>query len=109
VRAVPQSEETPFYPSQPLCHRQAYAHWMTVNYRESYDLFACSGILFNHQSPLRGIEFVTREVTHGQEVIELGNLDAKRDSYRTMCNTPEPEFGWVLEDPGVAARRMTVR
>jgi GDPmannose 4,6-dehydratase len=87
VQAVPQDERTPFYPRSPYATAKLYAHWATVNYRESYGLFACSGILFNHESPLRGIEFVTRKVTCAlariregqQEVLELGNLDAKRD------------------------------
>lgn len=87
VREVPQSELTPFYPRSPYAVSKLYAHWITVNYRESYNLFACCGILFNHESPLRGIEFVTRKITAGlariregkQEVLELGNLDAKRD------------------------------
>jgi GDPmannose 4,6-dehydratase len=87
VQAVPQSEVTPFYPRSPYAVSKLYAHWITVNYRESYNLFACNGILFNHESPLRGIEFVTRKITAGlariregqQEVLELGNLDAKRD------------------------------
>ncbi|MCK6414508.1 MAG: GDP-mannose 4,6-dehydratase [Giesbergeria sp.] len=87
VQAVPQSEETPFYPRSPYGVAKLYAHWMTVNYRESYGIFGSSGILFNHESPLRGREFVTRKITDavariqlGQlEVLELGNLDAKRD------------------------------
>ena len=87
VQAVPQSEETPFYPRSPYGVAKLYAHWMTVNYRESYDIFGSSGILFNHESPLRGREFVTRKITDavarihlGQlDVLELGNLDAKRD------------------------------
>ena len=87
VQAVPQNERTPFYPRSPYAIAKLYAHWMTVNYRESYGLFACNGILFNHESPLRGIEFVTRKITAGlarireglQEAVELGNLDAKRD------------------------------
>jgi GDPmannose 4,6-dehydratase len=87
VQAIPQNETTPFYPRSPYAVAKLFAHWITVNYRESYDLFACCGILFNHESPLRGIEFVTRKVTCGlarireglQEVVELGNLDAKRD------------------------------
>ena len=82
-----QSETTPFYPRSPYAIAKVYAHWMTVNYRESYGLHATSGILFNHESPLRGIEFVTRKVTHGVAQIKLGvakklalgNLDAKRD------------------------------
>jgi GDPmannose 4,6-dehydratase len=87
VREVPQNENTPFYPRSPYGVAKVYAHWITVNYRESYDLFACSGILFNHESPRRGLEFVTRKVTHGAALIKLGmardlrlgNLDAKRD------------------------------
>ncbi|MGI4860821.1 MAG: GDP-mannose 4,6-dehydratase [Janthinobacterium lividum] len=87
VQAVPQIESTPFYPRSPYGVAKLYAHWITVNYRESYDLFACSGILFNHESPLRGREFVTRKITDtvakiklGKlKVLELGNLDAKRD------------------------------
>jgi GDPmannose 4,6-dehydratase len=87
VQAVPQNERTPFYPRSPYASAKLYAHWITVNYRESYGLFACSGILFNHESPLRGIEFVTRKVTCAlariregeQDVLELGNLEAKRD------------------------------
>lgn len=87
VQAIPQTEDTPFYPRSPYGVAKLYAHWMTVNYRESYDLFAASGILFNHESPLRGREFVTRKITDSVakiklgllDVLELGNLDAKRD------------------------------
>lgn len=87
VQAVPQTESTPFYPRSPYAVAKLYAHWMTINYRESYDIFAVSGILFNHESPLRGLEFVTRKITDGfakiklgkLDTIELGNLDAKRD------------------------------
>lgn len=87
VQAIPQVESTPFYPRSPYGVAKLYAHWMTVNYRESYDIFGCSGILFNHESPLRGREFVTRKITDsvakirlGQmDYLELGNLDAKRD------------------------------
>ncbi len=87
VQSVPQSERTPFYPRSPYAISKLYAHWMTVNYREAYNLFACSGILFNHESPLRGLEFVTRKITYGvarikhklQDKIVLGNLNAKRD------------------------------
>jgi GDPmannose 4,6-dehydratase len=87
VQEVPQSESTPFYPRSPYGVAKLYAHWMTVNYRESYDIFGCSGILFNHESPLRGREFVTRKITDavarielGQlKTLQLGNLDAKRD------------------------------
>lgn len=84
---VPQTEDTPFYPRSPYGVAKLYAHWMTVNYRESYNMFATSGILFNHESPLRGEEFVTRKITKtlaaikigDAEILELGNLDAKRD------------------------------
>ena len=87
VQAVPQSESTPFYPRSPYGVAKLYAHWMTVNYRESYGIFGSSGILFNHESPLRGREFVTRKITDSLakiklgklDVLELGNLDAKRD------------------------------
>jgi len=87
VQAVPQTETTPFYPRSPYGVAKLYAHWITVNYRESYDIFGCSGILFNHESPLRGREFVTRKITDSMakiklgllDVLELGNLDAKRD------------------------------
>lgn len=87
VQSIPQTESTPFYPRSPYGVAKLYAHWMTVNYRESYDIFATSGILFNHESPLRGQEFVTRKITNSiariklgqQDVLELGNMDAKRD------------------------------
>jgi GDPmannose 4,6-dehydratase len=87
VRQVPQTESTPFYPRSPYGVAKAYGHFITVNYRESYDLFACSGILFNHESPRRGLEFVTRKITwhaaaikHGlRDHLTLGNLDAQRD------------------------------
>ncbi len=87
VQAIPQIEETPFYPRSPYGVAKLYAHWITVNYRESYDIYGASGILFNHESPLRGREFVTRKITDaaakiklGQlDCLELGNLDAKRD------------------------------
>ena len=87
VQAIPQIEDTPFYPRSPYGVAKLYAHWMTVNYRESYDIFGSSGILFNHESPLRGREFVTRKITDSVakivlnklDVLELGNLDAKRD------------------------------
>lgn len=87
VQAVPQKEDTPFYPRSPYGVAKLYAHWMTVNYRESYGIFGASGILFNHESPLRGREFVTRKITDSVakiklgklDVMELGNIDAKRD------------------------------
>ena len=87
VQAIPQNEDTPFYPRSPYGVAKLYGHWITKNYRESYDMYACSGILFNHESERRGKEFVTRKITDAvarikfgvQEVLELGNLDAKRD------------------------------
>jgi GDPmannose 4,6-dehydratase len=87
VQATPQNEKTYFYPRSPYAASKLFAHWITVNYRESYGIFACSGILFNHESPLRGLEFVTRKVTHAvarikhslQEKVILGNLDSRRD------------------------------
>jgi len=108
VQAVPQDESTPFYPRSPYGVAKLFAHWMTVNYRESYGIFGASGILFNHESPLRGREFVTRKITDGAakiklgklDTLELGNMDAKRDwgyakeyvegMYR-MLQAPEPE------------------
>jgi GDPmannose 4,6-dehydratase len=108
VRESPQNEQTPFYPRSPYGAAKAYGHFITVNYRESYDLFACSGILFNHEGPFRGREFVTRKITHtvarikhGQaEKLFLGNLDAKRDwgyagdyvrAMYLMLQQPEPD------------------
>jgi len=87
VQEVPQTETTPFYPRSPYGVAKVYGHWITVNYRESFNMFAVSGILFNHESPRRGLEFVTRKIANGvarvklgkQPLIELGNLDAKRD------------------------------
>ncbi len=87
VQEIPQRESTAFYPRSPYGAAKLYAHWMVINYQESYNIFASSGILFNHESPLRGLEFVTRKITDGvakiklglQQHIELGNLDAKRD------------------------------
>jgi GDPmannose 4,6-dehydratase len=108
VQAVPQNEKTPFYPRSPYGVAKLYAHWITVNYRESYGIFGASGILFNHESPLRGREFVTRKITDGVakiklgklDALELGNLDAKRDwgyakeyvdgMYR-MLQAPQPD------------------
>jgi GDPmannose 4,6-dehydratase len=108
VLEVPQTESTPFYPRSPYGVAKAYGHFITVNYRESYDLFACSGILFNHESPRRGLEFVTRKVTHTVAAIKLGlahelalgNLDAERDwgyakdyveAMWLMLQQPEPQ------------------
>jgi GDPmannose 4,6-dehydratase len=87
VQEIPQSETTPFYPRSPYGVAKLFAHWMTINYRESHDMFAVSGILFNHESPLRGVEFVTRKITDAVakiklsqlDCLELGNLEAKRD------------------------------
>lgn len=87
VQQVPQTEETPFYPRSPYAIAKLYSHWMSINYRESYNIFAACGILFNHESPLRGIEFVTRKITSAaaniyfgkNQSLQLGNLDAKRD------------------------------
>jgi len=87
VQEIPQTEKTPFYPRSPYGVAKLYGHWMVKNYRESYNLFACSGILFNHESPMRGAEFITRKMTLGlarikfglQEKITVGNIDAKRD------------------------------
>jgi GDPmannose 4,6-dehydratase len=87
VQEVPQSETTPFYPRSPYAVAKMYAYWITVNYREAYDMYACNGILFNHESPLRGETFVTRKITRAtakialglQDKLYLGNLDAKRD------------------------------
>lgn len=87
VQAIPQCEKTPFYPRSPYAAAKVLAHYMTINYRESYGMFCVSGILFNHESPRRGVEFVTRKITHGvaaikaktQSKLHLGNLDAKRD------------------------------
>ncbi len=87
VVEVPQRETTPFYPRSPYGVAKLYGHWITINYRESYNMFACSGILFNHESPRRGLEFVTRKISHAvariklglQDELRLGNLDAQRD------------------------------
>jgi len=104
----PQSDDTPFYPRSPYGVAKLYAHWMTVNYREAYDMFACCGILFNHESPLRGPEFVTQKIAQGvasiklgyTDHIELGNLDAKRDwghakdfvkAMHLMLQQPKPD------------------
>lgn len=87
AQETPQRESTPFYPRSPYGVSKLYAHWITINYRESYNMYACAGILFNHESPRRGLEFVTRKITHGVALIKLGrekklhlgNLDARRD------------------------------
>ena len=87
AQEIPQTEKTRFYPRSPYAAAKLYAHWITINYREAYDMFACNGILFNHESPLRGLEFVTRKITNAvariklglQNKLSLGNLEAKRD------------------------------
>jgi GDPmannose 4,6-dehydratase len=87
VRETPQNETTPFYPRSPYGVAKIYAHWITINYRESYNIFACSGICFNHESPRRGLEFISRKVTDGvariklglADQLKLGNLEARRD------------------------------
>lgn len=108
AQQVPQNENTPFYPRSPYGVAKVYAHWITVNYRESYGMFNCSGILFNHESPRRGLEFVTRKIAHGVARIKLGlakelvlgNLEAKRDwgyapdyveAMWLMLQQPEPD------------------
>ena len=115
VQEVPQSEITPLYPRSPYGVAKCYGHYITVNYRESYDMFCCSGILFNHESPRRGLEFVTRKVTDGvariklglADHLSLGNLDAKRDwgfagdyvdAMWRMLQQPEPD-DYVRTDP----------
>jgi len=93
VLEIPQKENTPFYPRSPYSCAKVYAHWQTINYRESYDIFAANGILFNHESPRRGETFVTRKITRAatriklglQKKLYLGNLDAKRDSDMRLC------------------------
>jgi len=108
AQTIPQNEKTAFYPRSPYAAAKLFAHCMTVNYRESYNIFACSGILFNHESPLRGLEFVTRKITYGiarikhglQDKIVLGNLDVRRDwgyapeyveAMWLMLQQPEPD------------------
>jgi GDPmannose 4,6-dehydratase len=108
VQEIPQKESTPFYPRSPYATAKLYGHWLTINYRESYNIFGCSGILFNHESPLRGIEFVTRKVSDAvariilgkQDYFEVGNMDAKRDwgfakefveGMWMMLQLPEPD------------------
>ena len=108
VQEVPQRESTPFYPRSPYGVAKVYGHWITINYRESYDLFATSGILFNHEGPRRGVEFVTRKITDAvarihlglQQELRLGNLDSQRDwgwapdyvrAMWLMLQQPEPD------------------
>lgn len=121
ARAIPQDEDTPFYPRSPYGIAKLYAHWTTINYREAYGIFGASGILFNHESPLRGLEFVTRKISDGiarikagqLEVLELGNLSAKRDwgfareyvdGMWRMLQCPDPDV-FVL----ATGRNATVR
>ena len=123
VREVPQTELTPFHPRSPYGVAKVYAHYITVNYRESYDMFACSGILFNHESPLRGIEFVTRKVTDAvariklgrAKELKLGNIDAKRDwgfagdyveAMWIMLQQPEPEDFVIATGVTTTVREM---
>ncbi len=125
VQEVPQSETTPFYPRSPYAVAKLYAYWITVNYREAYDLFACNGILFNHESPVRGETFVTRKITRAaskialglQERLYLGNLDAKRDWGHTrdyvrmmwmILQADEPE-DWVIATGRTTSVRDFVR
>lgn len=125
VQEVPQTETTPFYPRSPYAVAKMYAYWITVNYREAYDMFACNGILFNHESPLRGETFVTRKITRAaarialglQDKLYLGNLDAKRDwghakDYVRMMwmilQADEPE-DWVIATGKTTSVRDFVR
>lgn len=114
VQEIPQTEKTSFYPRSPYGVAKLFAHWMTVNYRESYGIFGASGILFNHESPLRGLEFVTRKITRAvaaiaagrQECVELGNLNAQRDwgfagDYgRYVAHAPGRRTGYVCFGDG---------
>ena len=123
VREVPQNEETPFYPRSPYGVAKVYGHWITINYRESYDLHATSGILFNHTSPRRGLEFVLRKITQGvakitlglADQLALGNLDAKRDigfagdyvrAMWMMLQQPEPDDYVVATEETHSIREM---
>src|SRR5277367_3105835 len=123
VREVPQRESTPLYPRSPYGVAKVYGHWITVNYRESYDMFCCSGILFNHESERRGKEFVTRKVTDGvariklglSKVLKLGNLDAKRDwgfagdyvrAMWLMLQQPQPDDYVVATGETHTVRRL---
>ena len=124
VQAVPQDERTPFYPRSPYAVAKLFAHWMTVNYREAYGIFASSGILFNHESPLRGQEFVTRKITNAvarihlgkQDWFELGNLDASRDwgyakeyihGMKLMMDHGEPDTFVLATGKSVSVREFT--
>ena len=125
VQAIPQDETTAFYPRSPYGVAKLYAHWMTVNYRESHGLFGCSGILFNHESPLRGLEFVTRKITDGVakirqgklDCLELGNLEAKRDwgyareyvdGMWRMLQAPQPDSYVLATGRTVSVRDFVV-
>jgi GDPmannose 4,6-dehydratase len=124
VQETPQTEKTPFYPRSPYGVSKLFAHWSTVNYRESYDIFACSGILFNHESPLRGKEFVTRKITDAvakihlgkQKNLELGNMDAKRDwgyakeyveGMYLMMQNPTPDTFVLATNKAQSVRNFT--
>ncbi len=126
VQEVPQRETTPFYPRSPYAVAKLYAYWITVNYREAYQLFACNGILFNHESPLRGETFVTRKITRAvarialglQDKLWLGNLDAKRDwghardyveAMWLMLQHPEPEDFVIATGQTIAVREFVQR
>jgi GDPmannose 4,6-dehydratase len=123
VREVPQNEDTPFYPRSPYGIAKVYGHWITINYRESYDLHASSGILFNHTSPRRGLEFVLRKITYGvakitlglSDQLALGNLDSKRDigfagdyvkAMWMMLQQPEPDNYVVATEETHSIREM---
>jgi len=124
VKEIPQNEETPFYPRSPYAAAKLYAYWITVNYREAYGIFACNGILFNHESPIRGETFVTRKITRAvariklglQDSLYLGNLDAKRDwgyagdyveAMWLMLQQPEPEDYVIAMGESHSVREFT--
>ncbi|MQL52254.1 GDP-mannose 4,6-dehydratase [Desulfofundulus thermobenzoicus] len=126
VQNVPQNEQTPFYPRSPYAAAKVYAHWMTVNYREAYGIFACSGILFNHESPLRGLEFVTRKITDGvarikyglAKELRLGNLEARRDwgcaedyveALWLMLQQPQPDDYVIATGEAHSVREFAAR
>ena len=98
VREVPQNEDTPFYPRSPYGVAKVYGHWITINYRESYGLHATSGILFNHESPRRGLEFVTRKVTHGVAQDQAG-------AWRTNCTWATSILGEIGDTPATMCGR----
>jgi GDPmannose 4,6-dehydratase len=125
VQEIPQKETTPFYPRSPYAVAKLYAHWIMVNYREAYDIFACNGIMFNHESPVRGETFVTRKITRAaakialglQEKVYLGNLDAKRDwghakdyveAMWLILQQPEPDDYVVATGKTTSVREFAV-